>query len=104
MIKSLLKATAVVALISIPTTSQAFRDDLPNLFDEDLLLYVEVPSVPQLQDDWKENPLYELYQREDVKEFIDSYIGFSHPRMESDLAITKKLLRMRKTRKSLRNC
>ena len=74
--RSVLKLASSVAALLIPLTSQAIRDDLPTLFEEDVLLYAEIPSVPQLQDNWKENPLYELYQREDVKEFVDSYIGF----------------------------
>lgn len=68
-------AAALLAFAQLPHAGQAARDDLPTLFDEDTLLYFEIPSVPQLQEDWRENPFYELYQREDVRTFVDALIA-----------------------------
>jgi len=70
----LASATTLIAFAQMAGTSHAIRDDLPTLFDEDTLVYVEIPSIPQLQEDWESNPFYELYQREEVKEFIDGIL------------------------------
>lgn len=73
--KPLLMAVALFGIFALGTPGQASRNDLPKLFHEDTLLYAEIPSVSQLQEDWEDNPFYELYQREDVKAFIDSFLN-----------------------------
>ena len=63
-------AATLLSLSFTFNVSHAAREDLPTLFDEDTLLYLEIPSIPQLKEDWEANPLYELYQREEVKAFV----------------------------------
>jgi hypothetical protein len=67
-------AATLLSLHLLSGIAYAAREDLPTLFDEDTLFYIEIPSVPQLQEDWEANPFYELYQREEVKEFIDGLL------------------------------
>ncbi|MDG2170631.1 MAG: hypothetical protein P8L44_22210 [Opitutales bacterium] len=67
-------AATLLSLSFTFNVSHAAREDLPTLFDEDTLLYLEIPSIPQLKEDWEANPLYELYQREEVKAFVDQAI------------------------------
>ena len=67
-------ATTLLCLTLGAANSQAASEDLPTLFDEDTLLYIEIPSIPQLQADWEDSPFYELYEREDVKDFVDAFI------------------------------
>lgn len=67
-------ATTLLYLTLGALSGQAARDDLPTLFDEDTMFYIEIPSMPQIQEDWEENPFNELYQRDDVREFVDGLI------------------------------
>jgi hypothetical protein len=68
-------ASALLSVVVSSHSAWSARDDLATFFDEDTMLYVEIPSVPQLREDWKANPFYELYQREEVKEFIDGMVA-----------------------------
>ena len=68
-------ASAILSVVVSSHSAWSARDDLATFFDEDTMLYVEIPSVPQLREDWKANPFYELYQREEVKEFIDGMVA-----------------------------
>ena len=74
-IKGFVRAATLLSLSLNFNVSHAAREDLPTLFDEDTLLYLEIPSIPQLKEDWEANPLYELYQREEVKAFVDQTIA-----------------------------
>ncbi len=65
---------AFLAFISFLPALSASRSDYPELFPEETLFYLEIPSFPQLEDDWKANPIYELYKREDVKDFVDELL------------------------------
>ncbi|MCZ6674308.1 MAG: hypothetical protein O7C75_15375 [Verrucomicrobia bacterium] len=71
-INRLVLTASLFAFTGICATSYASRDDLPTLFAEDTLFYVEIPSVTQIQEDWEDSPFYEIFQREDVKEFIEA--------------------------------
>jgi len=51
------------------------NDSLARYFPEDSSLYIEVPDGEQFQEDWKQGPLYELYEREDVQEFVQAMIA-----------------------------
>ncbi|QXD22524.1 hypothetical protein F7C95_11230 [Opitutia bacterium ISCC 51] len=74
-IKGFVRAATLLSLSLNFNVSHAAREDLPTLFDEDTLLYLEIPSIPQLKEDWEANPLYELYQREEVKALVDQTIA-----------------------------
>ena len=67
-------AATLLSLNLLSGIGHAAREDLPTLFDENTLIYIEIPSVPQLKEDWEANPFYELYQREEVKEFVDGLL------------------------------
>lgn len=67
-------ALVVLAGSSLYPHLSASRDDFPELFPEETLLYLEIPSMPQLSEDWEANPFYELYRRPDVKEFVDGLV------------------------------
>lgn len=83
-IKRLAAAVTILTLAQACPTAQAARDDLPTLFDENTLFYLEVSSIPQLREDWEAHPFYELYQREEVKEFVDALIAaFRKENLES---------------------
>jgi hypothetical protein len=69
--RKLLASSALFAVVLFHSLSAASRDDFPELFAEDTLLYIEIPSLPTLRDNWDENPFNELYQREEVREFIN---------------------------------
>ena len=79
--RKLRASCTLIAFVLLYNFSAASRDDFPELYGEDTLLYIEIPSVPTLQDNWDENPFNELYQRDDVREFIDALIEQITPNM-----------------------
>lgn len=72
--KSRLSVLVFLAGSSLYPHLFASRDDFPELFPEETLLYLEIPSMPQLSEDWQTSPFYELYRRPDVKEFVDGLV------------------------------
>ena len=94
-------AASILTCLVFQLTGFGIRDDFPTFFDEDTLFYLEIPNVTQIQEDWEENPYNELYQREEVKEFVDAlleplqknFLEFGENFEEEDKEIIEELLK-----------
>ena len=80
----LIASILLILALGCGKPSYETRDNYASLIDQNAVFYLEIPNFKQLQEDWVNNPFYELLQREDLKEFIQALMKLLLEKMDVD--------------------